>query len=460
MVAISQIINNGLLLSSQLVFKDVATPNQAATEQYNLVKYLGGSGPYLQHPGYGISTEIPKQCKIEQVHMILRHGERFPVKGQGEIYEAIYSKFKNHTKPFTGELAFLNDYEYFVTDKDYYEKETTPFNSHGPYAGTSTAMNHGMTFRNRYQELFEDAEPLTVFTANSGRCHVTAEYFARGAFGEDYNDENVKWAILAEEEEFGANSLTPNVACKNFEMFENWDTVEEFDTSFLSEARKRITKGNSGLLTDSDVGQLIQWCAYEINVRGYSPFCNLFTQDELVKNSYYSDLGFYYVNGPGHNLTATIGAPYLKATLDYLKEDKPPQKIVLAFTHDTNIEHFHSALGLFEPEDDLPTDHIPFPVPYAHTEIMPMGSRMYIEKYSCGNETYIRHVVNDAVIPLKHCQDGPGFSCKLSDYDDYVTSRLEGKDYAKQCGASDVPDEVTFLWDYEKKNYTAPDIDA
>lgn len=461
MVAISQIINNGLLLTSQLVFQDVATPHQASTEQYNLVKYLGGAGPYIQHPGFGILTDIPDQCKLEQIHLLLRHGERYPSKNKGKEFEELYQKFQNYGKPFVGELAFLNSYEYFVTDKNYYEKETTPFNSEGPYAGTTDALSHGAAFRLKYSDVFDSEDKLTVFTSNSGRCHVTARYFARGFLGDDFNDEKVDFAVIAEEDKFGANSLTPVVSCKNYHSGANNEFVKQFDTSYLSAAAARITKGNDGFsLSEKEVDRLIAWCAYEINAKGYSPFCNLFTNDELVRNSYALDLSYYYSNGPGNNLTATIGAPFLKATLDYLKEENPPQKVVLAFTHDTNIEQFHSALGIVAPDQPLPNDYIPFPVPYAHTQIVPMGARLYTEKYKCGNDSYVRYVVNDAVVPIKHCQNGPGFSCKLSDYENYINSRLEGKDYATQCGAQNVPDKLTFLWDYNQTNYSAPDIDS
>lgn len=460
MVAISPLINNGLLLTTQLVFQDVATPNQASTEQYNLIKYLGGAGPYIQHPGYGISTSIPDQCTVEQVHLLSRHGERFPSKGKGQLFEELYGRIKNHRETFVGELAFLNDYEYFVTNKDYYEKETSPQNSQGLYAGTSDAYNHGADFRARYSDLFDKSlEPLTVFTSNSGRCHATARYFARGLFGDDYGDETAKFAVIAEERKFGANSLTPNVACKDWRKDVD-HSYRNFNTDFWNAAIERITKGNNFKLSKGDLNTFVDWCAYEINVRGYSPFCNLFTNDELVKSSYRLDISYYYNNGPGNKLTETIGAPYLNATLAYLKEENPPQKFVLSFTHDTNMENFHSALGLLAPDEPLPYDHIPFPIPYAHTLIVPMGARLYTEKLKCGDDIYIRFLVNDAVIPVKHCQDGPGFSCKLSDYEDYVNTRLEGKDYASQCQAEDVPDQVTFLWDYATKNYSAPDIDS
>lgn len=462
MVAISKLVNSGLLLAGQSVFSDVASPQQASTQQYNILSFLGGAAPYIQHPGFGISPDVPPQCTLEQVHLLSRHGERYPSTNSGKTLEKIMKKFENYNGTFTGELAFLNDYTFFVPDNALLEKETTPFNSHSPYAGTSNAMRHGMFFRNKYQSLFNATEEtLNVFTSNSGRVHLTSQYFARGFMGEQYSDDAVKYYVITEDADMGANSLTPRSGCQAYDEDANDDLVSKFDTSFLEDAQKRILKGNDGLnLTTNDVNQLFSWCAYEINVRGSSPFCDLFTNEEFIKYSYSTDLSNYYSHGKGHNLTHVIGAPYLNATLQFLKEENPDFKVLLAFTHDTDVEIFHSALGLLEPKDDLPTDHIPFPNPYVHSQIVPQGARLYTEKYTCDGESYVRYLVNDAVYPIQSCQSGPGFSCKLSDFESYINSRLEGVDYASQCNATNVPSEVTFLWDYKTANYTATDINA
>lgn len=459
MVALSKLINNGLLLAGQLIYGDLASPQQASAEQYNILHFLGGSAPYVQHPGFGITTDIPNQCTLEQVHLISRHGERYPSKGMGKQLEALMAKFKEYNETYTGELTFLNDYTYFVSDKAYYEKETTPWNSDGTYAGVSTATRHGMAFRSKYKSLFNASdENLLVFTSNSGRCHVTAENFARGFMGTEYSDSSVDFYVITEDDDMGANSLTPRSGCTAFDEDQNDDIVKQYNTTYLKTARERLLKGNENLnLTTSDVLMLFSWCAYEINVRGKSPFCSLFSNEEFIKYSYSVDLSNYYAHGPGNNLSATIVAPYLNATLQFLKEEEPLFKVLLAFTHDTDIEILHAGLGLLEPESPLPTDHIPFPNPYVHSQIVPQGARLVTEKYSCNGESYVRYIVNDAVYPIKSCQSGPGFSCKLSDFESYINSRIEGKDYQSQCKTKYTGD-VTFLWDYKTANYTAADI--
>lgn len=462
MVFVSKLFSNGLLLVSQSVYRDVAVPDQASIESYNYVRFLGGEGPYVQHPGYGISTDIPDQCILEQVHLLSRHGERYPSTKMGDKFEAIWSKVIAYNLKFEGELAFLNDYTYFVPMKDLYEKETTPLNSEGTFAGTDTAGRHGATFRSKYQAIFNaSSEKLNVFTTNSGRVLETSRYFVRGFLGDQYSENAVNYYILAQNLTMGANSLTPRKSCANYNEKLNDHIIAKYDDSYLDGARKRLLKGNEGFnLTKADVLDLFSWCAFETNVRGFSEMCTLFTNEEFVRYSYSVDLKNYYSNGAGNNLSSTIAAPYLDATAKFLNEKNPKYKIVLAFTHNKDVELYVAGLGLVSPEQSLPTDHIPFPSPYSHVQIVPQGGRLVTEKYKCGNESYVRIVLNDAVIPLRSCQNGPGFSCKLSDYTNYINSRIGETSFKTQCGSGSYPSEVTFLWDYSSKNYTAPYINS
>lgn len=462
MVAISKLINNGLLLVGLLFYRDLATPEQASVESYNVVRFLGGSGPYVQHPGFGISADIPDQCTLEQVHLMSRHGERFPSKSAGKRFEKIWKKIKAYNGTLTGQLEFFNDYNYFVSDKAYYEKETTNLNSEGTFSGTTDALKHGLSFRAKYNSLFNATEEtLKIFTASSGRVHQTSDYFARGFLGDQYSDDSVSYYILDEDASLGANSMTPSYGCLNYQWDINEDLVGTYNESYLDGARARILKGNEKLnLTTSDVKNLFQWCAYEINVRGSSPVCDLFTNEEYVRYSYFQDLDNYYANSNGNNLSATVSSAWLNATKEFLLEEDPEYRVLLSFTHDNEIETFHAALGLFQPDEDLPLDHIPFPIPYSHVQVTPQGARTVTEKFNCGGTSYVRYVINDAVIPIKTCQSGPGFSCELSEFESYIEDRLDGLSYGAQCGInSTIPSTVTFLWDYAQKNYTAPDGD-
>lgn len=458
MVAISKLINNGLLLAGQSVFQDLATPEQAAVEQYNVISFLGGSAPYKQRNGAGISTDIPEQCTLEHIQLYSRHGERYPSLSVGAGYEKLYKKFKAYNGTYKGDLAFLNEYTYFVNNKDLYEKETTPMNSQGLFSGTTNAMRHGAAFRAKYGSLYKENTTLPVFSSNSGRCFLTGEYFTRGFFGEEYSNKTHEFVVIDEDSKMGGNSLTPRTGCVAYNESANDALVSKYNTTYLHDIADRFNTANPGLnILSKEVSELFGWCAYEINVRGSSPFCDIFTNEEYVRASYATDLSNYYSHGAGYNLSAVAGSPMLVASLELLKDTSAQNQLWLSFTHDTDLELFHSVLGVIEPKEDLPTDYIPVPNPYVHSSIVPQGARIYIEKYGCGGESYVRIIVNDAVLPIEKCSSGPGFSCKLSDYEDYVNDRLSKLNYCEQCDLpQNTPSSISFYWDYKNTTYNAP----
>lgn len=451
MVALSKAMNAGLLLVGQGVYDPLASPQQSATDQYNVVRFLGGQGPYVQREGSGISTEIPSQCTIEQVQLFSRHGERYPSKGLGSNLNSTYNKIAQLKGSLKGDLALFNTEPYFVQDSYWYDRETSPNNAADIFSGTSNAQRHGSYFRARYNSLFDEKSVLPVFTSNSQRCYQTANYFARGFLGDSYSDKTAQMYVISEDATQGGNSLTPRYACNNYNSSLNDAKVAKFNDSFLGDIITRWKNDNPDLnITKTDVSNLFAYVAYEMNVKGYSKVANLFTNDEYIKYSYKYDLSQYYTNGPGNNLTISIGGDMALASLELLKDSDNEQKVWLSFTHDTDVEIMHAALGLVEPTSDLPIDHIVFPSTYSHASIVPQGARVYVEKLKCSGEEYVRFIVNDAVVPVPALGTGPGFSTKLSDYEIYLNDRLADFNYVKTCGVeSDVPSNITFYWDYE-----------
>ncbi|CUM68074.1 uncharacterized protein PRCAT00005789001 [Priceomyces carsonii] len=455
MVSLSKVLSGSLAIGGTNMFQDLATPEQAATDQYEKLRYLGGAGPYVQFPGIGASTDIPDQCFPENVQLFMRHGERFPTSGVGKSFKALLKKFSKFKGKYTGELSFLNNYKYFVTEKSDYGLESTPATGSAIFAGTTDAEKAGNVLRSKYRSLYNLNETLPLFIAGNDRVFQTSQAFARGFLGDDYTPAKVKNVILDEGTSLGANSLTPDSGCSDFAFSSSTPVSKKYDTLYLDAAKNRLLKGNSFLnLTSDDVNNMFKWCAYELNVRGYSPFCDLFTNEEFIRYEYLVDLADYYLYGPGNNKSETMFGPLYEASLKLLKDPSAKQKIWLSFTHDTELLMFHSILGLIKPREPLTPDYIPFPNIYTATNLVPEGARVVLEKYKCLNESFVRYIVNDAVIPIKMCADGPGFSCSLSNFEKIANYRLKGLNYNKDCkNPSNTTDTVSFFWDYNKRVY-------
>ena len=121
--------------------------------------------------------------------------------------------------------------------------------------------------------------------------------------------------------------------------------------------------------------------------------------------------------------------------------------------HDTNITPIIYALGILIPDEDLPLDNIPFGNPYSTGDIVPQGGHLTIERLSCNatalsdKGTYVRLVLNEAVVPFNKCQSGPGYSCSLTNFTSLLKSSLPS--YSSTCKVpKSYPQYLDFWWNY------------
>lgn len=112
-----------------------------------------------------------------------------------------------------------------------------------------------------------------------------------------------------------------------------------------------------------------------------------------------------------------------------------------------------AALGLFEDAEHLPVTEIAKDRKWKTSQITPMGGRILFERLRCTTadsgqkEVYVRLNVNDGIVALDGCSDGPGSSCPLNGFLEHIKTRGDiSGDFKKTCGlADDAPDQLTFL---------------
>lgn len=432
--------------------------HKLGTQDY-LFPYLAGAAPYFSFPGnYGIPTTAPEGCEISQLQVIARHGERYPTTGRARRLFSTYYKLSNYTREFNESLSFLNDdYTFFISDSNNIEQETTYKNSLdvlNPYTGQRDAEKHARQFLDEYSALLENTTSFPIFAASSRRVHDTAQFFSK-ALGEKYN---VTLQVVSEAPTSGANTISAGNACPGWNESANANVTDAFSTDYLKNIASRLNRQNKGLnLTQTDAFNLFNWCAFEINVRGYSYMCDVFTQEELINYSYYDDLTSYYQDGPGYDMIYDVGSNLFNASVKLLKQSEELDlKVWISFTHDTDIVNLMTTIGLFDNGVKLDPTSVPFrDLVYRKSWQTPQGARLYTQKYKCSNETYVRYVLNDAVIPLESCKSGPGFSCPTTEFYDYAADRMNGRNFYKSCDVASVSNvtELTFYWDYNERHY-------
>ncbi|KAL2003548.1 hypothetical protein VTN02DRAFT_3438 [Thermoascus thermophilus] len=402
--------------------------------------------------------------------MMSRHGERYPTNSAGNRHLALLARIKEADVTLNGSLAFLNNWDYFTNDpsKDFEQLTTT-----GPYAGTLEAFTTGVRFRTRYAHLLPKDSKLRLWASDSQRVIDTARYFASGLLELDWEKNGkAELEIIPETFDRSADTLTPGDTCLKY--LEDTSRGHDYGVNMLTLfqaayipaiAERLISEQRNqalGYLTDLEVFSMQEMCGFETMVRGSSPWCDVFTEDDWNHFEYARDVIHYYRAGPGNPYAGAMGWLWLNATADLLRSGPEVGTMFFSFVHDGDIAPMLAALDIFpDPKYDpyLPTTHVATDRVWKTSSVLPMGARVAFERMACSPSTdpssaddataaehFIRINVNDGIVPLPDCDSGPGRSCPLDRFLERVRRRrAEVGDFEEICGLEGDAGRITFL---------------
>lgn len=235
-------------------------------------------------------------------------------------------------------------------------------------------------------------------------------------------------------------------------------------------------------------GLLILWRineGFESQITGQlSPWCGVFTDDELQQYEYANDIRYYYGLGPGTDLEKKMMTPYLNAMVGLLEQGPGTTGtaadgrnftlpgLLTTFLNDGQLAELVTASGVFDDEPVLSGREVNPNRLFVASHFVSMRGTIAFERLNClagnnatsqaalsrrhdstntntntasTNATYVRIKLNDAVYTLPSCRDGPGGSCLLSDYVRYVSDKYAAEgDWIANCNvtAADAPSVV------------------
>ncbi|KAL4937238.1 hypothetical protein BDV06DRAFT_216033 [Aspergillus oleicola] len=420
-------------------------PITPASDGWNLYYHLGGYGPWVEKvDGEVQGIEPPTGCQVDQVHMMARHGERYPTKSAGRRHLDLLHRIKEANVALNGSLFFLNNWTYFTdTPSTDFDQLTRT----GPYSGTLGAFTTGTRLLTRYQHLltkFKDTK-LRFWASDCQRVIETARYFASGLLGYDWESSGkAELEIIPETFERRADTLTPGDTCLAYiaDLENGHDKgmhmLAKFQATYAPGIAHRLIheQGNKalGFLTNAEVFSMQEMCGFETLVRGSSPWCAVFTREDWADFEYARDLVHYYRAGPGNKYSGAMGWLWLNATSGLLREEPGAGGLFFSFVHDGDISPFLDALDILkDPKYDpvLPTTHRATDRNWRTSTAMPMGGRVILERMTCQTTSNgasrhgasVRVNINDKIVPLPYCRSGPGFSCPLGEFSAHVRRR-------------------------------------
>ncbi|KAL6803681.1 histidine phosphatase superfamily [Trichoderma sp. SZMC 28012] len=433
----------------------------------DITKYWGNLSPWysVSSADYGLpdaSPLIPDGCNIVQLHLLYRHGARYPTSGAAPATFAQKVHNATQAKGFnvTGELSFLSDWTYKLG-----AELLTPF-------GRSQNFNLGVAYRQLYGHLlnnFTATNTIPVFrTESQDRMVKTAENFAAGFFGVPEYLDQVNIEILVESPGLN-NSGAPYEVCNNSNIASRGSigstVATEFALNAFNSTIARLQSQIFGLnLTATDAIAMLQLCSYETHALGYSAFCNLFTEEDFLNYEYYYDLSFYYNNGPGSPVAAAQGKGYLQEFVARFTHSFPAADSALNLTYDDNKTYFPLNQSIYADAthevvvlDTLTAFNLTalFQGPplslsgnqkrnsFVASKIVPFATHFTTQILECPAQKptrQIRFLVNDAVVPISDSYHGcPKNADGLCSFDHVVSilqKRIDEIDFDYDCFAN------------------------
>ncbi|KAI0322228.1 histidine phosphatase superfamily [Amylostereum chailletii] len=295
---------------------------------FDIVRSWGNLSPWYSFPAgtFGLpksSPVVPEGCAIKQVHILHRHGARYPAGGAGPAAFAakLHEAATGAGFSATGPLEFLNTWTFKLG-----EEILTPL-------GRGELYMLGVNARVRYGGLLKGFANLPVWrTTSQGNLQ-----FSAGFFGVQHHTTSYHQLIEIEKsafEEFNS-TLASFGQCPN--ILQNYVLSAGHSTKWANEYTKktieRLQKNLKGVqLTPNDIINMQEACAYESVALGYSIFCILFVKKEWESFQYYNGkylphsflpyLLFWYAFGPGGPATNALGVGYVQEFMSRLTQTR------------------------------------------------------------------------------------------------------------------------------------------
>nr|XP_029723160.1 multiple inositol polyphosphate phosphatase 1-like [Aedes albopictus]XP_029723161.1 multiple inositol polyphosphate phosphatase 1-like [Aedes albopictus] len=406
----------------------------------------------LIHGSSSSREHIVPNCIPSKLWLLSRHGTRLPGKKDIQVLpqalnnlrESILDNYDNRrTAPDIGrmcadDLDLLRswrwdrnisvEYESFLTDQ-----------------GWSDLKLLARREKDRFNEVFNwpyDKQRYLFRHTKSQRTEASFKAFVEGLFGDGaYN------FINAEPEPTDDTLLKPYDFCPAYDA--NKDKNKQPDSELNKFLRSRIylqtlsdistRLGFRYNLSNDQIEAMWDICRYEQawHLQQYSPWCSVFTKNQVNILEYKEDLRYYYQNSYGYEKSADLACYAVNDMVKNLGRSDG-QQVIAYFTHEAEIQIFLTALGAKKDRDSLRAENY-----YAmqnrnfrSSELTPFAANLAAVRYQCADPVEPVKVIfflNEKALMFDWCRVG------LCDWSEVVRryERYTKADCAKMyCGGS------------------------
>ncbi|KAH8651089.1 histidine phosphatase superfamily [Xylariales sp. PMI_506] len=385
---------------------------------FDLYKHLGNLSPYFvpQNTPASLKSGVPPGCSVDKAFLIHRHGSRQPLSNEVVVIQDLAYYINNNTALFSQPQGQVPSAFSFLANG-----WNSTFGINDLTApGRQQLFDHGVALKLKYPDLYTDV----VLVGNQDRVVESAQWFMDGYYGRSVN--STATMNLINEDDETVSWITAMDTCTDWDYDDGNDLVVEWDSVYLPPIAERINSALEDVypgvnFTADNVHGMLYACAYGTAVYGVgsSPWCSVFSPDEILNNEYEYDLlmrGAFGYGLPG-TMGPVLGAMLVANVTTFLQEDddSTAPNLSLNFGHDTTIDLGLTALGLAY-DASYPVDG---PVnatrAWRTANQVPFAAQMLWSKLSCGEESRVQLLLNEANFDLSPtgCESDEYGTCTL-----------------------------------------------
>lgn len=339
--------------------------NNCQSKLQNVHLHLATKTPYRYIVNKDDSPVTFNSCSPQKIWMMIRHGTRNPsqkvIRRMRErlpiLQDAIVKNAaENKTLLCDEEAANLANWSTELQEID--EKRLT-------HQGEDEMIELAERFQNRFNDILPDSYSNSSFKFRYTATQRTAEsarYFAVGLFGR--RESRYVWypEALYRDPILRFYKLCPRWRSEIKKNSDAWIEKKYFEKSLemqetLGNISKRIGMKNVSV---DDAELMYVTCAFETAWRwnDQSPWCAVFSEQDLETMEYHADLEYYWIDGYGHNLTYEQACPVIGDLFSFFDGSGPlgaEARAALSFSHSGTLLKMLAHLGLYR--DPLPLRH-------------------------------------------------------------------------------------------------------
>ncbi|XP_076275290.1 multiple inositol polyphosphate phosphatase 2 [Rhynchophorus ferrugineus] len=415
--------------------------SEQCSKEYPFQYYLGTRTPYRLVSNSTFNKIKYEDCKANKAWIVVRHGTRNPSTSNIENIQKQLPKIQElilDNKNFPNDVVKNRDLDLFRKWKSKLDMKDETKLTH---EGEEEMLLLAERMQNRFPDVFDDVYSNTTYKfkyTHSQRTKKSAFYFAAGLFGKHTakdvsfpeplkNDPILRFYKLCKK---WRNEIKSNEKVNGeYIKFTNGP----YTTNMVKDFNQRLKLNKE--LNFFDIYTMYVACGFETawNKQSKSPWCSLFTKEDLLILEYLEDLKYYWIDGYGHELTYKQACPAIGDMINHLNSSEQFPKVVAYFTHSGTLLKLLAHLGLYKDTEPLTADnfHKMNDRKWKTSLIDSFGTNLAFITFNCNNGHKILALHQENIVRLPPCADTD--LCDFNYFMDYYSGSIESCDFNSMC---------------------------